>query len=199
VVPTAAAGVGRAAAARVGPGVAAPRMRASLVVVAAIVLAAALVPEVRRYHAERELRRLTTAFHVAVTQAADGRLLGSVAGGAAVVDEALAPDARALILAGSAHLVARQAAAALALYRRAFERGERAEIDLNAGRALALLGRTDAADAAVLRAVWVNPTLIDVLPRATRASWRRRVQRLRHELRAGRLAAPPPAPEWEAP
>ena len=174
-------------------------MRAALIVVAAIVLAAALVPEVRRYRAERELRRLTTAFHVAVTQGPEGRLLGSVASGAAAVDEALAPDARALILAGSAHLVARQAAAALALYRRAFERGERAEIDLNAGRALALLGRTDAADAAVLRAVWVNPTLIDVLPRATRASWRRRVQRLRHELRAGRLATPPPAPEWEAP
>jgi tetratricopeptide (TPR) repeat protein len=178
-------------------------MRPALLVAAAIVLVTALVPDVRRYRAERELRRLTTAFHLVVTQptdgAAQGRLLEGVAGAAAVADEALAPDSRALILAGSAHLVARHATAALGFYRRAFERGERAEIDLNAGRALALLGRTDAADAAVLRAAWVNPTLVDVLPRRDRASWRRRLQRLRHDLRAGRLAAPPPAPRWEAP
>jgi hypothetical protein len=178
-------------------------VRPALLVAAAIVLVAALVPEARRYRAERELRRLTTAFHVVATRAAGApeaaRLLDGVAGGAVVVDEALAPDARALILAGSAHLVARRAPSALAFYRRAFERGERAEIDLNAGRALALLGRVDAADAAVLRALWVNPTLVDVLPRRDRASWRRRLQHLRRDLRAGRLAAPPSAPDWEAP
>jgi tetratricopeptide (TPR) repeat protein len=174
-------------------------MKAARIATAAVLVIAALVPELRRYGAERRLRTLTTAFRVAATAreaTQRARLLEAVAAGTAGLDRALPADARPLVLAGSAHLVARQPDAALAAYRRALDAGERAETDLNIARALALLGRTEAAEAALLRALWVNPTLVGALPQHERVLWRRRLHELRRELRAGRLPAPPPAPEW---
>jgi hypothetical protein len=171
-------------------------MRSAVVATAALALAAALLPEMRRWRAERELRRLTTAFHVLVARPGAvpeaTRALAAVAAGAAALEPALAADPRAPVLAGSAHLVARRPAAALAAYRRALGHGERAEIDLNVARARAMLGDSAGAEAALLRAVWVNPVLLDALPRRDRARLRRRLRAATSALRAGRLAAPPP-------
>ena len=79
------------------------------------------------------------------------------------------------------------------LYRRALSIGERAEIDLNLGRAYALAGNQQAASTAVLRAAWVNPALVSALPEQVqtplRAALAKDAQRLSH-----RLSAAPPLP-----
>ena len=55
---------------------------------------------------------------------------------------------------------------ALDFYRDALATGERAEIDLNLGRAHALAGERPEAQAALLRALWISPALASALPAA---------------------------------
>jgi hypothetical protein len=170
---------------------------------ATIALAAALVPEVRRYAGERQLRRLTSIMRTVLLQPAAvpqaARVLDAVAANALALEGALPGDARPLVLAGSARLVARRGEEALTLYRRAFAAGERAEIDLNLARAHAILGQETPARAALVRALWVSPALRGALPRRDRAGVERELKIALRDLRHGRLATPPPLPAVETP
>jgi hypothetical protein len=170
---------------------------------ATIVLAATLLPEVRRYAGERQLRRLTSIMRAVVLQPAAvpqaSRVLDGVAGSGGLLERALPGDPRPLVLAGSARLVARRADEALAIYRRALATGERAETDLNIARAHAMLGQEAKAKAALLRALWVSPALRGALPGRDRGGVERELKVALRDLRHGRLTAPPPLPDMEAP
>lgn len=176
--------------------------KARLLVAAAALagLAALVAPEFPRYGAERRVGFATSAFRSLLDRAADpetaqnilrvGELASSAAG-------ALPGDPRPWMIAGSAQLVSRQPERALENYREAFATGERAEIDLNMGRAYALANRRDDADAALLRAGWVSPEILASLPEAAREPLRSRIVGLSRELAEGRLTSPPPLPEPE--
>ena len=110
---------------------------------------------------------------------------------------ALPADPRPWIIGGSAYLVTRQPERALQNYREALRTGERAEIDLNLGRAYAMGGRPDDSRAALLRAGWVSPEILASLPEGAREPLVARVAELSRELAQGRLTAPPPLPEPE--
>ena len=164
-----------------------------------LALAASLPPEIGRYTAERRLRRGTEEFRAALSSGggADSGLLlldrAALAG--AEISKDLPHDPRPLILAGSSHLLARRTREALDHYRRAFETGERAEIDLNLGRAYGMAGDRKKASGAVLRALWISPTLAASLPKEAANEFAKRIRGLEADLRAGRLQAPPPPPD----
>jgi tetratricopeptide (TPR) repeat protein len=163
-----------------------------------LALAAALVPEFSSYRAERRLYAASALFRslIAEGNAAAGQtaMLDTIAASAMQAAEGLPNDSRPLILAGSARLVERRPAEALALYRRALGIGERAEIDLNLGRAYALAGNQQAASAAVLRAVWISPALISALPEQVQTPLEAALAENARRLGSHRLAAPPPLP-----
>jgi tetratricopeptide (TPR) repeat protein len=166
-----------------------------------LALVAAVVPEFSSYRAEHRLYAASALFRsiIAEGNAAAGQtaMLDVVAESAMQAAEVLPNDARPLILAGSARLVERRPAEALALYRRALGIGERAEIDLNLGRAYALAGNQQAASEAVLRAVWVSPALISALPEQVQAPLKAALAENARRLGSHRLAAPPPLPEGD--
>lgn len=167
-------------------------------------LALLLAPEPGRYAAERELARAESAVRalLAARTTTGGlprgvdpaRVLDRIATSASDLAGVPPGDSRALILAGSARLIGGQGDAALALYRRALERGERAEIVLNAGRAHASLGETDLAHAAFLRAGWISPEILATVPEKTSAPLLEEVAALAARLSAGELSAPPALP-----
>ena len=101
------------------------------------------------------------------------------------------------MIAGSAYLVTGQAEPALESYREAFATGERAEIDLNLGRAYLLSRRAEDAQAALLRAGWISPEILASLSPQIRDALLARIAQLSVELAAGRLAEPPPLPPGE--
>jgi len=103
-------------------------------------------------------------------------------------------DSRPLVLAGSCRLVGGDTAGALEFYRRALALGERAEIDLNVGRAYEVSGETEKAAAAFLRALWISPALSPALLPDVKSAALQQYNRLEAQLRAGRLASPPPLP-----
>ncbi len=178
-------------------------MRLARAAVVAALLVAAAWPETGRMHAERELSAATEALRYVLTHPGElpdvPRSLDGIAQVAEATEPALPGDPRPVILQGSARLVGGDAARALLFYRRALSLGERAETDLNLARAEERLGREPAARAAYLRAAWVGPALLrSMLPDV--AAWvAPEVTRLERELRAGRLAAPPPLPESGGP
>jgi tetratricopeptide (TPR) repeat protein len=98
------------------------------------------------------------------------------------------------MIGASSFLVTGQPQRALDFYRAALGTGERSEIDLNLGRAYAGLNRRDAADAALLRAGWISPEILASLPQPSRDALLVKIADLDADLRAGRLAAPPPLP-----
>jgi cytochrome c-type biogenesis protein CcmH/NrfG len=168
-----------------------------------LVLAAALVPELRQYGADRRLRDATAVFRAVVMAPPPGvdraRALDWVVANALDEARALPGDSRPLILVGSARLVARRGEEALGLYRRALALGERAEIDLNLARAHALAGQADAAHVALVRTGWVSPALLRSLPKSARLSVRRDLKLAGWALRDGRLTVPPPLPHEDLP
>jgi len=103
-------------------------------------------------------------------------------------------DSRPLVLAGSCRLVGADTAGALGDYRQALALGERAEIDLNLGRAYEASGETEKAAAAFLRALWISPALSPALLPDVKSAALEQYNRLEAQLRAGRLASPPPLP-----
>jgi hypothetical protein len=103
-------------------------------------------------------------------------------------------DPRPWILGGSAFLVTSQPAPAIENYREALSTGERAEIDLNLGRAFAMLQRAEDARAALLRAGWVSPEILASLPPAAKDPILNEIERLSWQLRRGKLDAPPRLP-----
>ena len=108
---------------------------------------------------------------------------------------ALPGDPRPPILEGSAWLVRGDAERALGVYRSALALGERAELDLNLGRAYERLGREDDARAAFVRAAWISPNLLRAMLPDTAAIAYAEVARLDAELAAGKMTAPPPLPQ----
>jgi hypothetical protein len=161
-----------------------------------------VLPEFARYAAERRLAAVTGTLEQIV---AGGRvvpeaapMLEHLAAMASATAEVNPSDTRGLIAGGTALLVAGQGAGARGHYRAAFVRGERAETDLNLARAYALEGRRVEAEAALLRAVWVSPMLIETLPSAERPRLQALLAELTARLRKGELAAPPPLPEEAA-
>jgi hypothetical protein len=161
----------------------------------ALALAGSLVPEVARYRAERQLGLATSAVRAVLVGGAvnpsDERLLraASLARDAAA---RLPGDSRPFIAEGSARLLARQPEAAIEAYLAALRRGERAEVDLNLGRASMMLRRRPEAERALLRSAWISPPLLVALPDNVAAILRGEVARLEALLVRGELKAPPP-------
>jgi cytochrome c-type biogenesis protein CcmH/NrfG len=167
-----------------------------------LALVLALIPEFTRYLAEHRLYWATSLFRSAIVQGKattdHEELLETVVTSATDSAASLPGDSRPWILAGSARLFAGRPAEALALYRLALNLGgERAEIDLNLGRAYDLLGNQSAASAAILRAAWVSPAIISSLPNEVQEPVRAVLALNSERLRAHRLSAPPPLPAAE--
>jgi tetratricopeptide (TPR) repeat protein len=162
------------------------------------VFAWALAPELPRYRAERRLRPATEALRYLVTHPGE---VSDPAGALERIEQialsaapGLPGDSRPWILAGSSRLAAGNPDQALDLYRTALGLGERAEIDLNMGRALESRGEPQIAMTAYLRAVWIAPALFPALLPDVEAPLRAEYSRLVLELQSGRLRAPPPPP-----
>ena len=175
-------------------------MKTILRLAAVAVLVWLVAAEIPRYRAERRIGLATAAFRSLVDRlnqpdaAAELLRVGRVAL-ASTPD--LPGDPRPYMIAGSAFLVTGQPEPALDSYREAFATGERAEIDLNLGRAYALARRTQSADAALLRAGWISPEILAGLSPEVRDPLMGRVARLSRDLAAGRLSEPPPLPPEE--
>ncbi|HWZ86631.1 MAG TPA: hypothetical protein VN032_10540 [Thermoanaerobaculia bacterium] len=175
-------------------------MRRSLALAFAAAAVALAWPEIPRYAAERRVGYATNAFRALLDRAGDpetARNIAAVGGTALLATAHLPGDPRPWVLAASSCLVTGRPEKALEFYREAFATGERAEIDLNLGRAYAMLRREDSARAAYLRAGWISPEIVASLPPSAKDLALAGVARLAEELRQGRLAAPPPLPEEE--
>jgi tetratricopeptide (TPR) repeat protein len=159
------------------------------------------LPELSRYAAERRLRVSTESLRATLERppepVAARAELEAISAQAAATATALPGDPRPWVVAGSAALLSGRAERALEFYRTAFATGERAEIDLNLGRAYAALGRPESAGAAVLRAVWISPALLATLPSQPAAQLSASIARLEQALAAGQLAEFPPLPPEE--
>lgn len=165
-----------------------------------LALAALLAPEFPRYAAERRVGFATAAFQSLLEKSGEpeaGRRILAVGELALSTTAALPGDPRPWMLGASSFLVTGQPDRALEYYRSALGTGERAEIDLNLGRAYASLARKESADAAFLRAGWVNPEILAALPEDLKGPLLARVAALSEQLRQGRLDAPPPLPPEE--
>ena len=174
--------------------------RAALGVVFAAALAALVLPEFGRYSAERRVGWATNAFRSLLDRAADPETSRNVVAiGEVALDAAanLPGDPRPWVLAGSSCLVTGRPERALENYRDAFATGERAEIDLNLGRAYGMIHRDDAARAAYVRAGWISPEIVATLPPDVREPILLEIGRLSAALSSGRLDAPPPLPSEE--
>jgi tetratricopeptide (TPR) repeat protein len=162
-------------------------------------LAWSLAPELPRYRAERMLRPATDALRYLVShpgEVSDPRsALDRIEQIALSAAPGLPGDSRPLVLAGSCRLVGADTAGALEFYRRALALGERAEIDLNVGRAYEASGETEKAAAAFLRALWISPALTPALLPDVKSAALEQDNRLEAQLRAGRLKQPPQLPQ----
>ena len=174
-------------------------MRLLAAIVGTALLAALAAPEIPRYSAERRVGWATAAFQQLLEssqpQGPDtGRQLQAVGQMALSTTTALPGDPRPWMIGASSFLVTGQPQRALDFYRAALGTGERSEIDLNLGRAYAGLNRLDAADAALLRAGWISPEILGSIAQPGRDALLVKIADLDADLRAGRLAAPPPLP-----
>lgn len=169
-----------------------------LVLVAAVV--ALVAPEIARYRAERRVGYATNAFRGLLDRASDPETsvnLVALAGLALRATADLPGDPRPWVLAGSSFLVTGRPEKALEYYREGFATGERAEIDLNLGRAYALSKREDAARAAYVRAGWISPEILASQPAEVKDPALLEIARLAEALSRGALAEPPPLPPEE--
>jgi O-antigen ligase len=162
------------------------------------ILAWALAPEIPRYRAERVLRPAADSLRYLVSHPGEisdpPKVLDHIQEFALTAAPGLPGDSRPLVLAGSCRLVGADPAGAIDFYRKALGLGERAEIDLNLGRAYEAGGETEKAAAAFLRAVWISPALFPALLPDLQPALRERTGELEKQLRKGRLTAPPPLP-----
>ena len=109
--------------------------------------------------------------------AADARLGRSVT---------LRPRAATAVLAwGSVQSLKGERERAYALYARSVSLEERAESDLNLGRAAAALGRPEEARVLFARTIWIQPRLLDALPADERDRAAATVKRAEEGLRHG--------------
>ena len=168
-------------------------------IAAVALLAAAIVPEVRRYGAERLLWRMHSAADLLAADpenAPDAReVVAWISRSAEEAAAALPGDRRPAMLAGEARIGVRDVAGALAWLRRASADGERADVDFEMGRAFILSRDFAPGQEALVRAAWVSPAVLAPLPEAAQRSFETVIARLEADLRGGRLAAPPPRAE----
>lgn len=171
-------------------------MRHVAPLLAMVALLALLLPELPRYRAE------------ALLAAANGRLDAVLRGELRGLDASRATeqarldartaaqwlpgDPRPPLAEGVALLFQRRGQEAADVLAAAVARGEHPELTLNLGRARGISGDAAGADAAFLRTAWTSPAAIATLPKALRTDLLQRAAALEAELRAGRLAAPPP-------
>ena len=162
-------------------------------------LAALLAPEFKRYRAERLVRLGTEALRQLVAhpnEVADPRgALSRIEQIALSAAPALPGDSRPWILAGSTRLVGGEPDHAIAFYRHALGLGERAEIDINLGRAHEAQGDVPKSRAAYLRAVWISPPLLNALLPDVAREIQPELERRETLLKEGKLSSPPPLPE----
>lgn len=186
-----------AAIAQTSATLAQPPVRLARVFAAIVLVIIVAVPELRRYGAERDLARATglVRAYVAAHGIGPARMLDDARTAALASAAVLPSDPRPILAAGAVELVGKKPQDALARYRRALELGERAEIDLNAGRAYAMLDRRPDAFAAFVRTGWLSPYLVYAMPEAARPLVEQEVARLEAKLRDGTLAGPPPLPD----
>ena len=164
----------------------------------AAVLAALVAPELRAYRAERLLRLGTEALRQLVAhpnEVADpSGALSRIEQIALSAAPPLPGDPRPWLLAGGTRLVGGEPDRAILFYRHANELGERAEIDINLGRAYEARGDLLGSRAAFLRGIWISPPLIGALLPDVAAEIAPEIRRYEELLRAGRLGSPPPPP-----
>ena len=166
-------------------------MKTLLRVAAVALLVWLLAPEIPRYRAERRIGLATSAFRSLIDRVQEPEATQEIlrVGRIALASSPDLPgDARPAMIAGSAFLVTGQPERALETYREAFATGERAEIDLNLGRAYMPARRS---------AGWISPEILSTLSPAVRDPLLFRIGRLSAELAAGRLSEPPPLPADE--
>ena len=174
-------------------------MRALRRLAALALVGLAVVPGVRRWSAERALYRASAALEILRTS--PGQVPDRAAALRWVGEEAerlarrIPGDVRPLQVGGSSRLLAGDPSGALEWYARALRRQERAETDLNIGRAHMMRRELLAAQVAFLRAGWLTPALLEELPPAARGALQAELARLTAELEAGRLASAPPPPQ----
>jgi O-antigen ligase len=105
----------------------------------------------------------------------------------------LRPRAATAVLAwGSVQSLKGEHERAYALYARSVRLEERAESDLNLGRAAAALGRVEEARALFARSVWIQPRLLDALPPEERDGAAAAVKEAAEGLRHGGRVPPLP-------
>jgi tetratricopeptide (TPR) repeat protein len=105
----------------------------------------------------------------------------------------LHPRAATAVLAwGSVQSLKGERERAYALYARSVGLEERAESDLNLGRAAAALGRVEEARALFARSVWIQPRLLDALPPEERGAAAAAVKKAEKDLGHGGSVPPRP-------
>lgn len=138
----------------------------------ALLLLAALVPDVRRHAAERSLHRASALLGSALTGSvpgADPRRLATAARDlAAEASDGLPFDPRPPLVEGAARLALGDSARAEACFRESVERAEKPEALVNLGRALLVRGRPEEARQVFLRAAWLHPASLATLPASYR-------------------------------
>lgn len=172
-------------------------MKIAVAIAPGLALFIALIPEFNRYGGERHLYRATSLFQSLLrTHAAEnqGAVFELAVASANAATDSLPGDSRPLILAGSLRLFAHRPTEALAIYRKAFDLGERPEIDLNLGLAFEMNGNHPSASAAILRAAWISPAVILALPENLKAPLQAAIAHDAELLRHRRLGTPPPLP-----
>lgn len=100
-------------------------------------------------------------------------------------------DSSVALLEGTALMLLQQGAAAQQVFASAIAVGERPELTLNLGRALAQMGDEAGAQQAFARAAWAAPQSLSTLPRTTREALLLQVAQWESQLRAGELRALP--------
>jgi len=150
------------------------------VALAILLLLGVAIPELARYRAERELRRLITAAVLATSGRLPAPTAGALLRGASekLADLAVTMpgDARPRMYAASAAMLSRAPHRAVELYLGALACGERGEIDVNLGLAFAAM-EDSRAEPMFLRAVWVSPGLLGSVPAVYRDAVRRETAR----------------------
>lgn len=170
-------------------------MKRPLRLVAALLLLAAFLPDVRRHAGERSLYRaaalLGSAFSGSIPGADPHRLAVAARDLAAAASAALPWDPRPPIVEGTARLALGDAPGAEARFRASVDRAEKSEALVNLGRALLVKQQRDAARQVFFRAAWLHPASLATLPASFRepalAETRNAEARLRER---GELAVP---------
>lgn len=169
------------------------RLSPSLVI-AALAAVVLLVPEFARYRGERHLARVQAAAQTIGSNPQLALGLPRLAAEAATI-RTWPGDWRPSVTAGAAWFSARNADRAVEAFRSALEGGERPEVDINLGLALAMRGDQQGASAAIVRGAWVSPALLPSIQERTGADLRPTLAELERRLYAGTLSeALPRAP-----